>query len=161
MSPASPIVLTRPMLIGGKWVEAASGEVLNVENPARRQVIAHVPRGSAPDVDLAVEDASAAFSTWSKVVPRDQGLQLLRIADALESRLEEIARTIALETGNALRTQARPEAKLAAESEAARRTEARTTSLPATLRSAGDIDHAPDAGHVEARGTKLAEGSTR
>ena len=40
MSPASPIVLTRPMLIGGKWVEAASGEVLNVENPARRQVIA-------------------------------------------------------------------------------------------------------------------------
>ena len=115
MSPASPIVLTRPMLIGGKWVEAASGEVLNVENPARRQVIAHVPRGSAPDVDIAVEDASAAFSTWSKVVPRDRGLQLLRIADALESRLEEIARTIALETGNALRTQARPEAKLAAD----------------------------------------------
>ena len=115
MSPASPIVLTWPMLIGGKWVEAASGEVLNVENPARRQVIAHVPRGSAPDVDIAVEDASAAFSTWSKVVPRDRGLQLLRIADALESRLEEIARTIALETGNALRTQARPEAKLAAD----------------------------------------------
>ena len=57
------------------------------------------------------------------------------------------------------------------ESKAARRTEAMTTSLPATLRSAGDalrhnhalrdIDHAPDAGHLEARGTKLAEGSTR
>lgn len=112
---ASPIIQTRPMLIGGKWVEAASGEVLSVENPARRQVIAHVPRGSAPDVDIAVEHASAAFSTWSKVVPRDRGLQLLRIADALESRLEEIARTIALETGNALRSQARPEAKLAAD----------------------------------------------
>jgi acyl-CoA reductase-like NAD-dependent aldehyde dehydrogenase len=58
---ASPILQTRPMLIGGKWVEAASGEVLSVENPARRQVIAHVPRGSAPDVDIAVEHASAAF----------------------------------------------------------------------------------------------------
>ena len=45
MSFASPIVQTRPMLIGGKWVEAASGEVLSVENPARRQVIAYVPRG--------------------------------------------------------------------------------------------------------------------
>jgi betaine-aldehyde dehydrogenase len=40
---------------------------------------------------------------------------LLRIADALESRVEELARTIALETGNALRTQARPEAKGAAD----------------------------------------------
>src|SRR3954453_4578325 len=100
MSFASPMVQTRPMLIGGKWVEAASGEVLSVENPARRQGIAQVPRGSAPDVDIVVEDASAAFSTWSKVVPRDRGLQLRRTADALESRLEEIARTIALETGN-------------------------------------------------------------
>ena len=36
---------------------------------------------------------------------------LARIADALEARVEELARTIALETGNALRTQARPEAK--------------------------------------------------
>src|SRR5215204_427439 len=97
MSFASPMVQTRPMLIGGKWVEAASGEVLSVENPARRQVIAYVPQGSAPDVDIAVEHASAAFSTWSKVVARDRGLQLLRIADALESRSEEIAWTIALE----------------------------------------------------------------
>jgi acyl-CoA reductase-like NAD-dependent aldehyde dehydrogenase len=40
---------------------------------------------------------------------------LLRIADTLEARSEELARTIALETGNALRTQARPEARLAAD----------------------------------------------
>jgi betaine-aldehyde dehydrogenase len=40
---------------------------------------------------------------------------LLRIAEALEARIEEMARTIALETGNALRTQARPEATLAAD----------------------------------------------
>ena len=38
-----------------------------------------------------------------------------RIADALEARVEELARTIALETGNALRTQARPEAKTTAD----------------------------------------------
>lgn len=115
MSVTSPTVAVRRMLIGGQWVEAASGEVLSVENPARRQVVAQVPRGSGPDVDIAVRHASAAFETWSRIAPRERGLQLLRIADALESRTEEIARTIALETGNALRTQARPEAKLAAE----------------------------------------------
>src|SRR3974390_3497768 len=42
---------------------------------------------------------------------RERGRLLPRIADALEARVEELARTIALETGNALRTQARPEAK--------------------------------------------------
>jgi acyl-CoA reductase-like NAD-dependent aldehyde dehydrogenase len=45
------------------------------------------------------------------MVPRERGRLLARIADALEARVEELARTIAIETGNALRTQARPEAK--------------------------------------------------
>jgi acyl-CoA reductase-like NAD-dependent aldehyde dehydrogenase len=103
------------MLIGGDWVESASGRVLPVENPARRQVIAEIPRGEAADVDRAVAAAAAAFPRWAKVAPRDRGRILLRIAEALETRAEEMARTIALETGNALRTQARPEARLAAD----------------------------------------------
>jgi betaine-aldehyde dehydrogenase len=93
------------MLINGNWVESASGEVLPVENPARRQIIAEIPRGSAADVDRAVETAAAAFPGWARVPPRERGRMLLRIAEALESRAEEMARTIALETGNAVRTQ--------------------------------------------------------
>ena len=103
------------MLIDGKWVDSASGAVLSVENPAKRKPIADIPRGGAADVDRAVRAAAAAFPAWSKVVPRDRGRMLLRIAEALEARSEEMARTIALETGNALRTQARPEAKLSAD----------------------------------------------
>src|SRR5581483_2888142 len=49
------------------------------------------------------------------VVPRERGKLLLKIAEAIEVRVEELARTIALETGNALRTQARGEAKLTAD----------------------------------------------
>src|SRR4051812_16893894 len=41
----------QPMLIGGEWVWAASGESLTVENPGRRTVIAEVPRGGEADVD--------------------------------------------------------------------------------------------------------------
>jgi acyl-CoA reductase-like NAD-dependent aldehyde dehydrogenase len=103
------------MLIDGVWADSALGEVLPVENPARRQIIAEVPRGRAADVDRAVKAAAAAFPGWAKVPPRERGRMLLRIAEALEARAEEIARTIALETGNALRTQARPEARLAAD----------------------------------------------
>src|SRR5215813_13232805 len=103
------------MLINGAWVDSLSGATLAVENPAKRRVIATIPRGDAADVAGAVEAAARAFPAWSKVAPRDRGRLLLRIADKMEGEAEEIARTIALETGNALRTQARGEARLAAD----------------------------------------------
>jgi acyl-CoA reductase-like NAD-dependent aldehyde dehydrogenase len=103
------------MLVGGEWLDSASGEVLPVENPARRQIIAEIPRGRAADVDRAVKAAATAFAAWSRVAPRERGRMLLRIAEGLEGRAEEMARTIAVETGNALRTQARGEARLAAD----------------------------------------------
>ena len=103
------------MLIDGAWVDSMSGASLGVENPAKRCLIAEVPRGDTADVNGAVEAAARAFPAWSKVVPRDRGRVLLRIAEELETRSEELARTIAVETGNALRTQARPEARLTAD----------------------------------------------
>jgi acyl-CoA reductase-like NAD-dependent aldehyde dehydrogenase len=103
------------MLIGGQWVDSESGSVLTVENPAKRRPIADIPRGNAKDVHRAVQAAARAFPEWSRMPPRDRGRMLLRIADAMESKAEELGRIIALETGNALRTQARPEAKLSAD----------------------------------------------
>src|SRR6516165_3271981 len=90
------------MLIGGKWVDSVSGEWLEVEDPAHRRPIAEVPRGRSEDVARAVKAAADAFPAWSRTVPRERGRLLARIADALEARVEELARTIALETGNAL-----------------------------------------------------------
>ena len=103
------------MLIDGSWADSLSGAFLTVENPAKRQPIATVPRGDAADVDRAVKAAARAFPAWSKLAPRDRGRLLLRIADKMETETEAMARTIALETGNALRTQARAEARLAAD----------------------------------------------
>jgi acyl-CoA reductase-like NAD-dependent aldehyde dehydrogenase len=103
------------MLIGGEWVQAQSGETFCVENPARREVIATVPRGAAEDVDLAVGKALGAFQSWRRVAPRERGRLLQFIADKIEENREALARKLSKETGNALRTQARPEVKLAAE----------------------------------------------
>jgi acyl-CoA reductase-like NAD-dependent aldehyde dehydrogenase len=106
---------SKGMLIGGQWVESASGARLAVENPARRAPIAEVPRANAADVERAVAAGTRAYADWRKVVPRERGKALLRIAEALQARSEELARTIALETGNALRTQARGEANITAD----------------------------------------------
>ncbi len=103
------------MLINGEWVEAAAGESLAVINPARGDKIAEVPRSRPMDVDHAVLAARHAFASWKLTLPRERGQMLLRIADLLDARCDDLARVIATETGNALRTQAVPEAKLAAD----------------------------------------------
>ncbi len=103
------------MLIDGAWVDSASGATLMVENPGRRTAVASIPAGGSEDVDRAVRAAQTAFPAWSRTAPRQRGRLLLRIAEALEARIEEMARIIAEETGNALRTQARGEATLTAD----------------------------------------------
>jgi acyl-CoA reductase-like NAD-dependent aldehyde dehydrogenase len=48
--PPSSTLSSKGMLIGGHWVESASGARIAVENPAKRSPIAEVPRGNAADV---------------------------------------------------------------------------------------------------------------
>ena len=58
-----PSVKTYQQLIGGNFVGSASGETLDVENPANGQVIAKVPASSKEDVNRAVDAAATAFET--------------------------------------------------------------------------------------------------
>ena len=103
------------MLVGGEWVDSLGGGTIEVRNPANHQLIAEVPRATAADVDRAVRAAADAFERWKRVAARDRGKLLLKVADAMETEGEAIARLIATETGNALRTQSRPEARVAAD----------------------------------------------
>ncbi len=103
------------MLIDGKMVDAASGATINIESPSTREIFATVPRGNAEDVNRAVAAASKALPEWSKIAPRERGKILLKIAEAIEADIENLAKIIARETGNAIRTQARPESTLVAD----------------------------------------------
>jgi betaine-aldehyde dehydrogenase len=108
-------IATGDLLIGGEWQSAASGRRFDVENPSRREVLASVARAGAEDVDRAVAAAAAAFGAWRSLPARDRGMLLTRIADDLVATGEDLARLIAAETGNAIRTQARGEAAMAAD----------------------------------------------
>ena len=92
-------VKTYQQLIGGKWVDSASGETLTVENPANGEVVANVPASAAEDVDRAVKAADEAFASWSKTTPQDRSLILLKIADALEAKGDELGRLESRQTG--------------------------------------------------------------
>lgn len=98
------------MLIGGRWVESGSGKWRDVTSPAHRgRLLARVPEADAADVDRAVTAAQEAWPAWRDQHFAARQRQLLRIADAVESNAEALARLTAVDTGNALRTQARPE----------------------------------------------------
>ena len=69
--------LARPhkLLIGGEWVEAASGKVFPVYNPATGEIIAQVAEGDKEDIDRAVKAARKAFDggPWRTMTPSEAG----------------------------------------------------------------------------------------
>jgi 1-pyrroline dehydrogenase len=98
MTDTLPRVKTYQQFIDGAWVDSAAGETLAVENPANGEVIAHVQASSPEDVDRAAKAAARAFETWKHTTPQDRSLLMLRLADAIEARADEIGR---LESHNA------------------------------------------------------------
>jgi acyl-CoA reductase-like NAD-dependent aldehyde dehydrogenase len=105
-------VIDHKMIINGDFVDGVSKQKIEIECPANKQIFATVPRGIKEDVDIAVKSSLIAFQSWSKVNPKERGKILLNIADDIDDQKEEIAKIIAKETGNAIRTQARPEISL-------------------------------------------------
>ena len=101
--------LSNLVLVDGELREALSEESFGVINPADLSVIGEAPRCHEADVNAAVEVAQRAFETWRDIPARDRGRFMERAADRLEARSGLIERLVALDTGNALRTQARPE----------------------------------------------------
>ena len=85
--------------VGGKWVDAVEGATQPIINPATEETIAAVPRGSEKDADRAVNAAAAAFEGWSDTPPGERSLQLMKLADRLEGRAEELAELEARNVG--------------------------------------------------------------
>ncbi|HEY3788712.1 MAG TPA: aldehyde dehydrogenase family protein, partial [Urbifossiella sp.] len=96
-----PKVSQQKMLIDGKWVDSASGKTFDTINPSTGEVICRVAEGDKADIDLAVKAARRAFESgpWSKMTPSDRGRLLNKLADAIESRKDELAALESLDNG--------------------------------------------------------------
>lgn len=89
------------MLIDGKWVDAADGRTFATHNPATEEVIAHVPEGSAVDIDRAAAAARRAFESrgWRKMDARDRGKLMYKLADLIERDIDKLAALETLDNG--------------------------------------------------------------
>ena len=102
--------------IGGKHLPSTDGTTFDVAEPLGNKVYAQVAAGGPEDVGRAVEAATAASGTgpWPGMAARARARVLNRIADAIESRSEQIAAVETFDTGLPI-TQARGQAARAAE----------------------------------------------
>ncbi len=89
-------------LIGSKW-EHRGVEGIRRLNPANvRDLVATAPDSSGEDTRRAIQAAADAFQAWRRIIPPERGKIVLRAAQLLESRLDEVAKLLTREEGKIL-----------------------------------------------------------
>jgi acyl-CoA reductase-like NAD-dependent aldehyde dehydrogenase len=95
------------LAIGGEFVDALDGSTFDVFNPHDGSKLAEVAEAKPRDVDRAVEAAQAAFPGWRRMAAAGRGRLLLKLADAVEARAEELATLESTDTGHPIRDSSR------------------------------------------------------
>ena len=85
--------------VGGEQVDPSDGSFYDVVNPSTGEAYAQAPASGKEDVDRAFEVAERAFESWRDSTPSERQLALLRLADAIEERAEELVRAESENTG--------------------------------------------------------------
>src|SRR5437588_4728649 len=97
-----PRLFREACYVNGQWVQAASGQSLNVDNPATDEIIGTVPKLSAAETRQAVEAANRAFPAWSKKTAKERAAILRRWFDLMMANQDDLARLMTLEQGKPL-----------------------------------------------------------
>src|SRR5215203_1660462 len=85
--------------VNGEYTDPADGQTYDLVNPASGETFATAPASREADVDAAFGAAEKAFETWRDTTPSERQLALLRIADAIEDRAEDLIRAESENTG--------------------------------------------------------------
>jgi betaine-aldehyde dehydrogenase len=85
--------------IGGAPAAPAEGRYEDLIDPATGEVFASAPVSGKPDVDRAMEAAATAFETWRNTTPSERQQALLKFADAVEARADELVAAESQNTG--------------------------------------------------------------
>jgi len=93
MDTGAPVLEKYKLFIGGEWVEPASGQYFESDNPYTARPWALIPRGNKDDVDRAVDAAHTAFTTgpWPKLTASARGALVRKLGDLLAGEAERLA----------------------------------------------------------------------
>lgn len=89
--------------IGGKWVAPVRGAYFDNISPVTGQVVCQIARGTAEDIELALDAAHAAKDAWGKASTTERSNTLLKIADRMEANLDKLALVETIDNGKPIR----------------------------------------------------------
>lgn len=97
--------IPKGLLVGGRWVPAATSKTIPVYNPADGMQIAEVAAGEAGEIDAAVRAARAAFESgpWSRMPATERTRLIWKLSEKIEENLEDLALIETLDSGKLLR----------------------------------------------------------
>ena len=93
------------MFIGGEWRPSISGQTVTASSPATGETIGSVPEGDREDARLAIGRAREAADAWARLTAFDRAAKMHAVGDVIESRRDELARTLTLDQGKPLKTE--------------------------------------------------------
>ncbi|MPZ84542.1 MAG: aldehyde dehydrogenase family protein [Actinophytocola sp.] len=85
--------------VDGAYAEPVDGGYADLVDPSTGEVFATAPVSGAADIDRAMSAAASAFEKWRDVTPRERQLAMLRFADALEARTDDLVDAECRNTG--------------------------------------------------------------
>jgi betaine-aldehyde dehydrogenase len=85
--------------IGGEYRDAADGRTSTLVDPSTGEPFAEAPLSGQADVDAAMQAAARGFERWREATPSERGQALLKVADRMEERAEELVRLECENTG--------------------------------------------------------------
>ncbi|MEZ0496388.1 aldehyde dehydrogenase [Sphingomonas sp. IW22] len=89
--------------IGGRWVAPVRGEYFDNPSPITGRTVCQVARGTAEDIELALDAAHEAKEKWGRTSPADRARVLLKIADRMEAHLDRLALAETIDNGKPIR----------------------------------------------------------
>ncbi len=99
---ADPDLLRQANLIDGRWLQADSGRVIAVRNPANGELVGEVPSMGREETSRAIEAAYVAQKAWRKLTAKERQRPLRRLFDLMMANQEDLAVIMTAEQGKPL-----------------------------------------------------------
>lgn len=102
MLDGSDAYLKQQLYINGEWVNADSGETIDVTNPATGEKLGTIPKAGKKETARAIDAAQEAFQSFRKTSAKERSDMLKRLAQAIRDNQESLARILTMEQGKSL-----------------------------------------------------------
>ncbi|HLL98088.1 MAG TPA: aldehyde dehydrogenase family protein, partial [Rubrobacteraceae bacterium] len=98
-----------PMYLAGEWAPGESEARMEATSPSTGERIGTVPEGTRADVRRAISAANEAWSGWAALSAFERAAVMVRIAQIIEERRDDLAETLTLDQGKPLAAEAHDE----------------------------------------------------